>query len=279
MGLSKKVSVAMVASMSAILVVSWTDAKSASTESKGKVVATYNGTSLYERDLELALTGMTEGQKQVVLKDSSARRELIVDLINQKILAGIAKKRKLDQTPQYKEMMERDSELFLANAEIDDEVTPLLTPAAVKKFYEANKDKFNNDQVRVQHILLSDEAEARKILALAKDSSNDFQDLAEKYSKDPSAKNNRGDIGLIPRGRMVAEFDDVAFTTPVGKVVGPVKTAFGYHIIKVVQRMYGEPIEFNNRVEIQARMGLRQQLIRNIMADKKTGQKIEILDR
>ncbi len=85
--------------------------------------------------------------------------------------------------------------------------------------------------VKASHILVSSLEEANKVVSELKDG-KDFGELAKKYSKCPSGKQG-GDLGFFSKGQMVKEFEDAAFSLEVGSVSGPVKTQFGYHIIKV----------------------------------------------
>jgi peptidyl-prolyl cis-trans isomerase C len=93
-------------------------------------------------------------------------------------------------------------------------------------------DQLPTKEVRASHILLESEYEARKLLRRI-NQGEAFEDLAKEYSKCPSSERG-GDLGFFERGQMVKEFDDVAFSTPKGIVTGPVRTDFGYHLIKVV---------------------------------------------
>lgn len=89
-------------------------------------------------------------------------------------------------------------------------------------------------QARASHILVKTEDEAHKILKRINDG-EDFTAVAKRFSSCPSRKNG-GDLGWFGKGQMVPEFEKVAFENEVGKVVGPIKTQFGYHIIKVTGR-------------------------------------------
>ena len=86
-------------------------------------------------------------------------------------------------------------------------------------------------QVRASHILVDNEAMARKLKA-AIDGGADFANVAKKNSKCPSGANG-GDLGFFGKGQMVKEFEDAAFSLPLNKVSEPVKTQFGYHLITV----------------------------------------------
>ena len=86
--------------------------------------------------------------------------------------------------------------------------------------------------VKASHILVSSEAEAEKLKKEIENGEITFEDAAKKYSTCPSGKNG-GDLGYFGRNMMVKEFEDAAFTLPLGKVSDPVQTQFGYHLIKV----------------------------------------------
>lgn len=88
------------------------------------------------------------------------------------------------------------------------------------------------NQVRAAHILIPDEKKAKDLKAKI-DAGEDFADLAKKWSHCPSKKKG-GDLGWFKKGDMVPEFEAAAFAAKTGDVVGPVKTQFGWHIIKIL---------------------------------------------
>lgn len=87
-------------------------------------------------------------------------------------------------------------------------------------------------KVRAAHILVDDQAKAFELLARIKSGEN-FEAIAKQYSKCPS-KAKGGDLGFFGKGQMVKKFEDAAFKGKKGEVVGPVKTEFGYHLIKII---------------------------------------------
>lgn len=89
-------------------------------------------------------------------------------------------------------------------------------------------------EVRASHILVPSEKLANKIMKKI-NAGKDFAQLAKKYSECPSG-NNGGDLGFFSRGKMVPEFENAAFTMEIGQVSTPVKTQFGYHLIKVTAK-------------------------------------------
>lgn len=101
----------------------------------------------------------------------------------------------------------------------------------VKKEFE---EKYK-DEIKASHILVKDEKTAKEVKErLGK--GEDFAKLASHYSIDPSSKDNGGDVGYFTKGRMVSEFDQVVFSLDVNQVSEPVKTEYGYHIIKVTDK-------------------------------------------
>jgi peptidyl-prolyl cis-trans isomerase C len=85
--------------------------------------------------------------------------------------------------------------------------------------------------VRASHILVKTEAQATQVMKRIADG-EDFAAVARRFSSCPSGKNG-GDLGWFGKGQMVPEFETAAFENEVGKIVGPVKTQFGFHVIKV----------------------------------------------
>lgn len=119
----------------------------------------------------------------------------------------------------------------------------------LKKYFNQNKEKYVlPESVRVSHILLKvgpkEPAEKQKIvfekakfiLEQANLKKETFEDLVAKYSEGQSSE-QKGDLGFIPRGKMAKSFEEAAFSHPVGSLVGPVKTDYGYHVIKITDKM------------------------------------------
>lgn len=113
----------------------------------------------------------------------------------------------------------------------------------IENYYTMNKDRFTQqEEVKARHILVKFDNKAKdkekkaldKINKIAKElEGSEFAALAKKYSDDPGSKAKGGDLGFFGRGRMVKEFEEKAFSLVKGKVSEPVKTSYGYHLIKV----------------------------------------------
>lgn len=240
--------------------------------------AKVNGKAITNKDLELALSNLNEGQKKQVLADPVSRRQVLVSVIDQELLAQQAEKEKVDQDPQFKETINGIRKQLLATRLMEKNLATKVTDAAAKKFYEDNRYRFTTDQIHVQHILVSDMDKAKALLVEAKKEGADFQAMAEKESRDPSAKNNRGDLGFVGRDRLVAEFTEAAFGAKVGEVIGPVKTAYGYHLIRVVEKKAGKTLNYDE-VELRVKNELRQKLLDAYVSQLKTTAKIQVDDK
>ncbi len=110
------------------------------------------------------------------------------------------------------------------------------TEEEVRNYYEENKEtQFTNPAQRcVRHILFNpDQKEKAEEVKRRLEEGADFAELAREFSQDPGSRENGGDLGCIGRGETVPNFEEAAFGAEEGEVVGPVKTQFGYHLIKV----------------------------------------------
>lgn len=131
----------------------------------------------------------------------------------------------------------------------------LADPAFAQKvqdYYANQKGEFETpEQVKASHILIRTGEGADEALARAKMenivkrlSKEDFAKVASEVSEDPGSKAKKGDLGYFSKGRMVKEFEEVAFNTPVGKVSDIIKTPFGFHIVKVMDKKPAQTTSF-----------------------------------
>jgi peptidyl-prolyl cis-trans isomerase C len=188
------------------------------------------------------------------------RKQFVENLIRVKVLAQEGRRRKLDQTPKYQTqiMLQRD-ELLASNTFTKLNESVAVTDEMVKQYYDTHQVEF--DTVRASHILirfkgspvpmkpgqkdLTEEQALEKANAILKElaAGGDFQAIARRDSDDGGSGAYGGDLGSFTRGRMVPSFEEVAFKLPVGQLSPPVKTTFGYHIIKVTQPREAKSLE------------------------------------
>lgn len=160
------------------------------------------------------------------------RRALLDSLIDTKLLAMASEKERLDQDPQVQRMLRDARERILSFSYMRRLIDKIeISDGEAQKYYEAHMNEFAApEMVKARHILLKDEAEANRLKDQL-DSGVDFEEMARQKSADQATAPRGGDLGWVTRGRFVPEFEQAVFNMEKGQIVGPIKTAFGYHII------------------------------------------------
>ncbi len=188
-------------------------------------------------------------QLQMALKQRPELKKQFLDRwVQVTLLALAARDRGLDRQPDIKAQLEDAANSILARAYLRKEIESKdvnVTDKEVEQYYEANKDKFRQpESVKASHILIKVDKDgdkkaweaAKKKAQMVREKAlkgESFAELAKKYSDDPGSKNKGGELGYFTKGRMVPEFEKAAFSLKKGEISKPVKTAFGYHIIKL----------------------------------------------
>ena len=143
----------------------------------------------------------------------------------------------------------------------------------ITKYIYDSKENLE-EEVRAHHILLADEDAAKRLIADLKGGA-DFEALAKQHSTDPSAKEGGGDLGFFKRADMLPEFADAAWALKPGEVSqAPVKTRFGWHVIKLDERRQSPPPPFE-QVRDELRQTMIQDGVRKVLEQAKTGVSIE----
>ncbi|MAO56173.1 MAG: peptidylprolyl isomerase [Rhodospirillaceae bacterium] len=206
------------------------------------VVATVNGTKIMRSDVTQAYGQLPDQYKQVPFEQIFPA--LLDSLIDTKLAAGAARKAKIDETPAFQAELQGFTERLLGSTLIQREVETKVTDAAVKARYdEVTKEMGGKSEIHARHILLKTEDEAKAVI---KDLAGgaDFAETAKKKSTGPSGPNG-GDLGYFGQGQMVPEFEKAAFALDKGGMTdAPVKTQFGWHVIKVEDKRTQQPPTF-----------------------------------
>ena len=194
------------------------------------VVARVNGVDIRQSDLAFAEEEI--GGNMPTIPPEQKRDYLVNYLVDVIVLSQAAEKQKLGDRPDVKRRLAFDHNRLLMESLLQDSGKSALSDEAERKVYdEAVKQVKNEEEVHARHILVPTEDEAKAILAQLKGGA-DFAALAKEKSKDPGAAEG-GDLGYFTKEQMVPEFSEVAFKLGKGQLSDPVKTQFGWHIIKV----------------------------------------------
>jgi peptidyl-prolyl cis-trans isomerase C len=183
---------------------------------------------------------------------------LLDEIIKRELVYQDAKKMKLDKDPEYLEKVKEFEKMTLISLILKKEVEDKakVDDAEVKEFFDKNADKFTiGTKIRASHILVETEDQAKKLRERIKKGES-FEKLAETFSKDKGSASKGGDIGYFGSGQMVPEFERAVMGLKTNEISEPVKTRFGYHIIKLVDVAKGETASFE-----QSKEPIRKQLL------------------
>ncbi len=219
------------------------------------ILAKVNGQPIHASDLKAAAETLPAQARS--MPPQQLYPMLLDQLVDAQALLFQAKKTGLDKEPDVQRTMQMAQERALESSLLNKVVRPQVTDQAIQARYdEQYGGKSGEPEVHARHILVSDEATAKKIIAELK-KGGDFAALSKQYSKDPSASQQGGDLGFFKKGDMVPEFAEVAFALK-DKEITPVavKTQFGWHVIQTLEHRTTAPPTFE-----QVHDELRQQMV------------------
>jgi peptidyl-prolyl cis-trans isomerase C len=199
-----------------------------------KVVARVNGIDITEADLALAAE---DPALQVPSIPDAQKRDLLIGyLVDLKLGARAAEEAKIGESADFRRKLAYARDKALLDEYLDREVKKAVTPEAARKLYdETVKNITPEPEVRARHILVESEDEAKTVKTRL-DKGEDFARLAAEASKDPGSKTDGGDLGFFSKDRMVEPFAEAAFKLEPGQISDPVKSQFGWHVIKVEEK-------------------------------------------
>lgn len=234
--------------------------------SQGQVVARINDETISKEDLYNLLVEQN-GQTvldtlidQSIIKQEAAKQKIVISeqTIDKKI-------EELEQSygseeefntalTTYGTTLEKVKEDLAVSLMVEKLLEPeiSITEEEMKTYFEEHKEEFATaEKVQASHILTASEEEAKKVKEKL-DGGEDFATLATEYSTDTATSEQGGDLGLFAKGDMVAEFEEVAFSLEAGSISAPVKTEYGYHIIKVVEKQAAKEANYeDSKAEIK----------------------------
>ena len=240
-----------------------------------KVVARVNGVEITEGDLAIAAEDPALQMPNV--PDEQKREMLTGYLIDLKLGAKAAEAAKVGSSAEFARKLAYNRDKTLLDEYLDQTAKKAVTPEAARKLYDETVKTIPAEQeVRARHILVDSEDDAKKIAARVK-GGEDFAKVAGEVSKDPGSKTDGGDLGFFTKDRMVEPFAEAAFKLEPGQISDPVKSQFGWHVIKVEEKRTKPAPSFEEtKDQVEAYLGRKaqQDLIMSLRKDAK----IEKLD-
>ncbi|HWV42784.1 peptidylprolyl isomerase [Pseudorhodoplanes sp.] len=241
------------------------------------VVARVNGTEIKESDLKAAEEDV--GAQLPPMAEDAKKDYLTTYVADMILVSKAAEARKLGDTDEFKRKLALARTKLLMEALLQNEAKAAVTDEAMKKVYaDAIKDIGNEQEVSARHILVESEDEAKAIASDLK-KGGDFAAIAKEKSKDPGSKDSGGDLGFFTKDQMVPEFAEAAFKLDKGQISDPVKSQFGWHVIRVDDKRAKQPPSFDqvkDQIENFVQRKAQAELIQKLRADakiEKVGQK------
>jgi parvulin-like peptidyl-prolyl isomerase len=247
---------------------------------KGPYLAKVGSAAITQADFDREFRNLPQFA-QALFQGSAGKERFLDELIKKEMLYQEALKKGLDKDPQYLGKVEDFKKLTLVSMLIEKEIEAKgkVTEQDARNYYEKHKEDFAAvSQIRISHILVRTEDEANKISdSLMK--GGDFAKLAKEKSIDTRTAKNGGDLGYMSRGQMMPEIEAAAVRLKIGEISQPIKTRAGYELIKVTDKKFGKPIEFDKvgRVIMQRLAAEQQKEAFDSYVDQlKKGYKVEI---
>lgn len=252
-----------------------TAAPSAAPADPAKVIARVNGITITEGDLAVAAA---DPALQLPNVPEAQKRDMLTGyLIDLKLGAKAAEAAKVGDSADFARKLAYNRDKALLDQYLEQEAQKAVTPEAARKLYdETAKSVTPEEEVRARHILVESEDEAKKAASRVK-GGEDFAKLAGELSKDPGSKTDGGDLGFFTKDRMVEPFAEAAFKLQPGQVSDPVKSQFGWHVIKVEEKRT-KPVPSFEEMKDQVNAYLERKAQQDLILGLRKDAKIERLD-
>ncbi len=203
---------------------------------ENKILANVGGIAITNQEIDEFIANL--GQRGQAYNTPEGRAAILNQLVANKLLLLDARKNLLEMEPEFKAQLAKFKENLLVSYATEKAISAVtISDREVEEYYNANSERFMSEEaVSASHILVATEDEAREIYGRIASGESTFEEEALAHSTCPS-KANGGNLGEFGRGQMVPEFDKAVFEMEVGEITSePVKTQFGYHLIKLNEK-------------------------------------------
>jgi peptidyl-prolyl cis-trans isomerase C len=240
---------------------------------KDPVVATINGQALHLSELEVAQQALPQQYRNMPM--AAVFPALLDRIIDSKLVVQDGRKNKVTDDPAFKKRMQFVEDQVVQDFWLQKQIAAKVSPEKMKARYEERlKALPSEEEVHARHILVATEDEAKAIIADLKKGA-DFDKLAKEKSTDKASGAEGGDLGWFKKTDMVKEFAEAAFALKKGETTDkPVKTQFGYHVIRLEDRRQAPPPTFDEMSE-QIREELARETVTAMLNELRAGAKIE----
>jgi len=241
-----------------------------------KIVAKVDGIAITEREMTLATEDL--GERLAQIPEERKRDEVVNYLVDLKLGAKAATDAKVADSPDFAARLAYNREKVLLDEYLQREAKKAATPEAAKKLFDDTvKSLTPEEEINARHVLVDDEAVAKTVVERVK-KGEDFAKIAAELSKDPGSGKEGGSLGWFSKERMVPEFAEAAFKLQKGEVSEPVKSQFGWHVIKLEDRR-NKPMPDFAAVKPQIDQYLERKAQQDIVLALREKAKVERLDK
>ena len=236
---------------------------------ENKILAKINGNAITQNDLDKAMVRFPK-ENQEYFATEQGKAQLLDQLVSFELMYNFAKEEELENTEEFKlqlEILKKDLLIQSGIKKVLDEVK--ITDEEIREFYDNHTEMFKGQEsVSAKHILVDSKEKAEEIKNKI-DQGLAFEEAAKEFSSCPSSAQG-GDLGVFTRGKMVPEFENAAFALEIGEISKPVETQFGYHIIKVEDKMAAETKSFEE---------VKSSLQVNLLSQKQNEEYIKFINK
>lgn len=202
---------------------------------ENKVLAIVNGSEITEKDIKRSLLRFPQ-ETQEHYKTEEGKKQFLDQMINFELIYNYALDNDMEKDADYIEQMKLIEKDVLIQVGVKNIMADLdITEEEIQKYYKDNSQMFKSAETASAKHILVDTLEQMQEIKVEITNGMSFEEAAKKYSKCPSSAQG-GSLGSFTRGRMVPEFEKVAFELQIGEISEPVKTQFGYHLIQLDEK-------------------------------------------